>query len=100
MKKVYEIVTYEQAENVTDQMVQDQSREFQKLLCSFEGVLSAKLAKSSDGKWLDCVVWSSMEHALAASKVIESNETAAKFMTLVKAESVSMVHYSLVEDYK
>jgi len=99
MNNVYELVIYEQAAGVTDEMVREQSRKFQELIKEQNGLLSRKLSKSADGKWLDCVLWESMEDAVAAAKVVETNEEAAKFMEIVKAETVSIVHYSVIDDY-
>ena len=99
MKKVIEVVIYEQKKGVTDEMILNQSQKLQEVIVNLKGLISRKLAKSPNGQWMDYVLWHTMEDAVSAGKVIEENDSSSAFMSLVKAESISMTHYTVEDDY-
>ena len=72
-------------------------------LRTLPGLLSATLARSDDGSWLDVILWRSREEALAAARALETGAVPAEVMRWASCiEAVeSMTHarvlHSLVE---
>jgi len=67
-------------------------------LSTMPGLLSATLARTDDGEWLDVVLWRSREEALAAAEAFEAGrlpEAAMAWASLI-AEVRSMTHADVV----
>lgn len=96
---VLEIVTFKAKPGVTDDRVLEAADALQRDVEPLEGYLGRRLLKAEDGTWVDTVRWTSVEAAHAAFKLIESRPSAAAFMELTEAESITMLHAHPVKDY-
>jgi hypothetical protein len=66
------------------------------LLHEFAGFRARRLAKSTDGLWIDYVEWESMELALEAARRFNADPRAALFNSMIAPGSVTMRHFTVV----
>lgn len=91
-----EIVTFQTHQNVTAEAVLRAAEGMLPWLKTIPGFLSRHLARSEDGKWVDCVGWDSKANALAAAESIMTAPGAADFMAMIEPGSIVMRHYQVM----
>src|SRR5688572_3145633 len=96
---VLEIVTFKTKPGVGDERVLAAADALQRDVEPLEGYLGRRLLKAEDGTWVDTVRWTSLEAAHAAFTLIASKPSAAAFMELTEAESITMLHAHAVKEY-
>jgi hypothetical protein len=99
MTKIIEVVRYKLEKGVTDSQVAELSDKLQKEVELQPGYIARRLAKSTEGEWVDLVFWNSLDDALNASNHINNLPLASLFMKLVNTESVAFDHYECIQEF-
>ncbi len=56
------------------------------------GYLGRQLARTEDGRWLDLLLWSTLEQAERAAEAMPSWPSSGPFLDLIDGDSVTLLH--------
>jgi hypothetical protein len=98
-RPILEMVVFKTVPGVADADLLRASDAVQAWLAEQPGYLHRELAKGEDGRWVDLVHWTRMDHALAAAEQITQQSCAADFMQMLDGASIQMVHVQQVRSY-
>jgi hypothetical protein len=63
-----------------------------------DGFIRRRLAKGTEGKWIEHVEWASMADALAAAEAFRGDPRAQPLLAAIDPASVAMGHYIVVDE--
>jgi len=89
---VAEIVTFRLAEGVSETAFLTSARAVQDLLRAQPGYMTRSLSLAPDKTWTDHVIWTEMDLALNAARLIFDDPRAAPFIQAIDPDSVQMQH--------
>lgn len=89
---VAEIVTFKQADGITDTALIMAAKGTEAFVKSAPGFLSRTLSKGEDGTWTDYVIWADMDAARTAGQAAMAEASFAPFMAAIAPDSVTMRH--------
>jgi hypothetical protein len=69
------------------------------VLAAQEGYLNRQLLYAADEQWVDVVHWRTLEHAMAAMAIMDSDERMQSFVRYIDPASVRMLHLQRVHVY-
>ena len=94
-KGVIEIVTMKLAEGVTVEEFEPVDKAVEDEHVSKQAGFVSRQAAFSDGKWVVVVNWESAEAAQASMDSFTSARAAAKFISMIDTNTLSMTRYTL-----
>ena len=94
-KGVIEIVTMKLAEGITVEEFEPVDRAIEDEHVSKQTGFVSRQAAFSDGRWVVVVNWESAEAAQASMDSFTSARAAAKFMSMIDTNTLSMTRYTL-----
>ena len=95
--QILELVTFRAAAGVAEAQVVEAAKGTTTWLKTQPGFISRQLSTTVEGEFIDSVIWSSLEDALAAAAAIESAEPAGAFMAAIDVATVNMRHATILD---
>ena len=89
---VAEIVRFKLVDGVSDAAFLDATAAMQPAVAAAPGFLSRRLSKGEGDVWTDYVVWTDLDHALAAASEVFKDPAAQAFGAAIDGESIDMRH--------
>ena len=90
MNYVYEIVTWESNESVSDADMIEAVNQMVKDLSLLNGFLNQTLYKNNDNQWVDIYYWETETDAINSNEAMANKESFNKLIQLIKPNSVSI----------
>lgn len=91
---VYEIVSFQYKEDIPFKVQKQSTESLNVIVSGFKGFKSRNFYYSdSNGRWIDLVVWETMEDAKRASEQAMEDPEALKIFALMDEQSMVFSHY-------
>lgn len=93
---VAEIVTYRLNAGVDEAAFMDLIDRSHDFASSCSGFIARHVSKGEDGRWMDHVLWASMEEAQAAAKAFPEQDFSPEFGEALEGPSIEVRHEHVV----